>query len=190
MKYITVFSIIVLLSLTLVNYNTNIKHSTKIEECNSLNMELNSLAENFLFSLLHSSMNHFNSNYFLLNDSTGNGMRLKWPCLIYVFSEEECSTCVEENIFNFIDLSMKNDSIYFYIITTNKNSNILNRLSRIHSHERLLFGYNLSDENIVGSYYFLINHDGQSTNSYFPIKGSFQNTKRYLESAINYCMLR
>jgi hypothetical protein len=184
MKLLISLSILLLFFLTAGSYIKLVNTSNQLEDSKTQNIILDKTVANYLHSLLNQSIDHSNSTYFLITGDTIRNTNIRKPSLFYLFSPEDCASCVEENILNLVELSKKNDSISIYIISSKEKLHYLSLMARSYTSNTLHLGYILGDEKIFISHYCIM-EDGPTSNSYYPLKGYFESTKRYLESAIN-----
>jgi len=186
MKYFSLVFIMVLFLFTIFSYLKIKSTLKKLEEYQELTQVLQNDSKIFLFSLQKKSFSHSDLKIVLTTGDTIDLATLNGLSGFYLFSPDDCSTCTEENIFSIIG-SVKEDSPKnFYIISTESKLHYLTMLSKAYSHKSLFFGYILGDSDIQVSHYFMTLNNGDQSNSFYPIRGNIESTKRYLNSMLSF----
>jgi hypothetical protein len=156
----------------------------KIEECSKTNNYLQIDSKNYLESLTSYNVNYSNAKVLSMEGDTIELKDLKKPCLCYFFTPNECETCIDENIFALIKLSRNKKIANIYVITTKERMHYINLMSRAYKTNSLSFGYLLYPLNLSRSNYFIVFEDGRLLNSYYPRKGEFVSTQKYLKKTV------
>jgi len=184
MKYLASISIIVLSLVSIFSYSKILDYTARMKDYENLNRNLLTDLENYLNSLTNCVYNHSNLEIALMKGDTICLSDINNTSIFYLFSANDCSSCIEENIFNIINLQKKNLLAIKYIISSEEKIEYLCNLSRTYGNDSLLFGYALDDSNTKESHYFLVLEDGSISNTYYPKMGCFESTKKYIYKAL------
>ncbi|WP_423128787.1 hypothetical protein [Gaoshiqia sp. Z1-71] len=181
MKYLYFAFLLILAALSLSNYSRISKAKAKIEkQHNDLNQILTE-SGNYLTSLTSQPHNYVSSKILLVSNDTLNLLDSNVKGLFYIFSQNDCVTCIEENIFTLIDYTKKASTQNVYIISTKENIRYLKLLAKVYRYNSLNFGWLMNSVDIPASCYFKKYDNGMISNTYYPIKGEFACTKKYLD---------
>lgn len=180
MKLIYVVIILLIASVVLFRSSYNLHHAN--DNINKLEIESNS----YLESLTRTVNMEDQLNVVLLNGDTINVLEKKKPTIIFYFSPQLCMTCVEENIYELFSLNETNFyPVNILIISTNKYNSYIKVLSKTNNKTSIDYGYYLKEKYNSKLMYYLISDNGKLSNKYFPQKGQFKVTQRYLHYLMN-----
>jgi hypothetical protein len=154
----------------------------KIEKYDKVNRKLQNDSENYLSSLTGYSAGYSDSAIILMTGDTINLTTMGNPGLFFFFSSKDYMTCVEENVFELIKSAKVTNSFPLYIFTTKENRRYIELLSRANDIKNIGYGFCTEESQGLSLHYFYISDNGEISNTYYPEKGNFGSTKRYLEN--------
>jgi hypothetical protein len=169
----------VLFLFTLLNLFIGINKDNKDYYYNDDESNIN----NYLNSLTSTSVNLSDTKIILFDGDTLEFNELKTNSLFYYFSASECSSCVNENIYNLISMAKKRTT-NFYIICSNDGLPFLKYSTKNQKYNNIHFGLLIDNQNIEKSFYVLKLENEAYSNLYYPVKGMFQYTKKYVEYVV------
>jgi hypothetical protein len=181
MKYSYPLILLVLAIMTAFSYLRLNTANNKIEKYDKISKKFQNDSENYLSSLTNFSAGYSDSNFILETGDTINFADRSHSGLFFFFSSKDCMTCVEENIFELIKLAKAANSIPLYILTTKENRRYIELLSRANDIKDISYGFCMQESQFSSHHYFYISENGEISNTYYPKKGSFGSTKRYLK---------
>jgi hypothetical protein len=165
---------------TALNYlKVNAAHD-KLEKYDEICKNLQNDSKSYLSSLTDYAADYFGQKVLLMTGDTVNLTETGNSSLFFFFSPSECMSCVEENIFTLIGLA-KSCSRDIYIVSTREQISYLRLLYKIHKVNSLHFGCFLGTSGVSASCYFMKLENGKMSNTYYPPKGKFESTQRYLD---------
>lgn len=182
MKYSYPLILFLLAMMTVFNYMKLNTANDKIEKYDKVNRKLQNDSENYLSSLTGYSAGYSGSNIMLITGDTLNFADRSGFGLYFFFSSNDCMTCVEENVFELIKLAKGTKPFPVYIFTTKENRRYIELLSRANDIKSISYGFCTEESQILSHHYFYVSDNGEISNTYYPEKGNFGSTKRYLEN--------
>lgn len=180
MKYLYPIMLLSLAVMTALNYLKLHTAHDKIEKYDEICKNLQNDSESYLSSLTGYAAEYSGQKILLMTGDIVNLTDTGNPGLFFFFSPNECMSCIEENIFTLIKLA-KNCSRDIYIVSTREEISYLRLLYKVHKVDSLHFGYFLGTSGISASCFFMKLENGKMSNTYYPLKGKFESTQRYLD---------
>jgi len=180
MKYFYPSAFFILVLLTGLSYSKYSYIAKKYHDTEAISSKFQLMSNNYLNSLTNVSAKEKDTKLLSLDGDSICLVTEKKKCLVYFFSPRDCGTCVRENIFELDKL--RKDSRYrtIYIITTIGNRNYLKLVSRAYDGKKMKFGLLNDMLEVTKHHYFTISNKGEMSSTYYPEKGNFESTKRYL----------
>lgn len=163
--YLVLLSFLVLISI--INFN-------KLDKTK----ETKKISLNYLNSLTNTANDVHDQNIILISGDTIKMNTLKGECFFYFYSNNDCMTCVNDNIHEVINLA-ENTKNNLYVITTYERIHDLYLFQRKTKLKRLHLGY-VQNCSITNSFFLIKFNNGEFSNSYYPIKGEEFATDKYL----------
>jgi hypothetical protein len=174
LNILLIFFVLVLLT----SYTNMYFMSIKIQAAKLKNDQFQKEVKIYLNSLVNNSINHNDVEIRLI---TGDTLNSGSYGLYFYFTPTECKSCVEEIIF-FLKYFVKFSSIEpVYILSTTDKKQYLSFLSEINKfNPEIHFGHLLN--NLSQTCFWMINKNGCLSNVFYPVRGEFLSTQKYLET--------